>query len=52
MESIWNYRESLITYFKDHKLFESISYFTGQKLEEFPTRAELEAGDQEAPKEI
>jgi len=48
MESLRNYRESLITYFKDHKLFESISYFTGQALEDFPTRAELDSGDEAA----
>ena len=44
MESIRNYRESVITYFKDRKLFESIAYFTGQALEEFPTQAELDLG--------
>lgn len=50
MESIRNYRESVITYFKDHKLFESISYFTGQPLEDFPTQAEMDSGDETAQK--
>ncbi len=50
MESIRNYRESVITYFKDHKLFESISYFTGQPLVDFPTQKEMDSGDETARK--
>lgn len=48
MESLRNYRETVITYFKDNKLFESISYFTPEPLEDFPTQAELDSGDSEA----
>ena len=48
MESVRNYRESVITYFKDQKLFESTTYFTPQPLEEFPTQAELDSGDETA----
>lgn len=48
MESLRNYRETIITYFKDNKLFESISYFTPEPLEDFPTQAELDSGDSEA----
>lgn len=50
MESIRKYRENVITYFKDHKLFESTSYFTGQSVDEFPTQAELDSGDETARK--
>ena len=38
MESLRKYRENVITYFKDHKLFESTAYFTAQSLDEFPHR--------------
>lgn len=48
MESLRNYRETVISYFKDNKLFESISYFTPEPLEDFPTQAELDSGDSEA----
>lgn len=48
MESLRNYRETVITFFKDNKLFESISYFTPEPLEDFPTQAELDSGDSEA----
>lgn len=44
MESVRRYRETVIGYFKDHKYFESITYFTGQPLEEFPTPEEYAAG--------
>ncbi|MCD8136820.1 MAG: DUF3526 domain-containing protein [Parabacteroides gordonii] len=50
MESMRKYRENVITYFKDHKLFESTAYFTGQTLNEFPTQAELDSGDDAAMK--
>lgn len=50
MESLRNYRESVITYFKNHKLFDSITYFTGQPLEDFPTQAECASGDEVARK--
>lgn len=46
MESIRNYRENVINFFKDNKLFESTLYFTPQPLEEFPFQAEVEAGDE------
>lgn len=52
MESIRNYRENVITYFKDHKLFESTLYFTGQKLEDFPLKAEVDSGDEGAQKKV
>lgn len=41
MESIRDYRNAVITFFKDRKLFESISYFTPQPLEQFPTTTEV-----------
>lgn len=50
MESIRKYRENVIAFFKDKKLFESTTYFTAQPLDEFPTREELESGDEEAIK--
>lgn len=40
MESVRNYRESVITFFKDKKLFESTTYFTAQPLDEFLTDEE------------
>lgn len=46
MESLRKYRENVITYFKDQKLFESTAYFTGQPLDEFPTQAEVDLGDE------
>lgn len=48
MESIRKYRETLITYFKDMKLFESTAYFTAEPLEDFPTQAEVDSGDEAA----
>ena len=48
MDGLRNYRESVITYFKDHKLFESTAYFTPQPLDEFPTQAEVDSGDETA----
>lgn len=48
MESLRNYRETVIAYFKNNKLFESISYFTPEPLEDFPTQVELDSGDSEA----
>ena len=47
MESLRKYRENVITYFKDHKLFESTAYFTAQPLDEFPTQAEVDLGGEE-----
>ena len=47
MESLRKYRENVITYFKDHKLFESTAYFTAQSLDEFPTQAEIDLGGEE-----
>lgn len=52
MESLRNYRETLITYFKDKKLFESIAYFTPSPLEDFPTQAEVDSGDPEALRKL
>lgn len=48
MESIRKYRENVITFFKDKKLFESTAYFTAQPLDEFPTQAEVDSGDEAA----
>lgn len=45
MESIRNYRETVITFFKDKKLFESTTYFTAQPLDEFVTDAESKVGN-------
>lgn len=45
MDGLRNYRESVITYFKDNKLFESTAYFTPQPLDEFPTQAEVDSND-------
>ena len=50
MESIRNYRENVIAFFKDNKLFESTLYFTGEALEDFPLRAEVNSGDEVARK--
>ena len=38
MDNVRNYRESIISYFKDKKLFESYSYFTPQPESTFPTQ--------------
>lgn len=42
MQTIRNYRETLISYFKTNKLFESIKYFTAQPLETFYTDEQME----------
>jgi ABC-type transport system involved in multi-copper enzyme maturation permease subunit len=41
MEYIRNYRETVIRYFRDNKLFTSSLYFTPQPIEEYPTEEEL-----------
>ncbi|WP_455637949.1 ABC transporter permease subunit [Parabacteroides sp.] len=50
MESMRRYRETVINYFKEHKLFESTTYFTGQPLDEFPTDEEYAAGGEAVKK--
>lgn len=45
MQTIRNYRETLIRYMVDKKLFESIKYFTAMPLEAFATEKELESID-------
>ncbi len=48
MESLRKYRETLITYFKSQKLFETTAYFTPEPLEDFPTQEEVDSGDEAA----
>lgn len=48
METVRNYREIVISYFKEKKLFESTAYFTAQPIHEFPTTVEVEALGEEA----
>jgi hypothetical protein len=49
MEQIRYYREGVIRYFTDNKLFASSLYFTPQPVEEYPTEEELalETSDEE-----
>lgn len=42
MESVRNYRETVIRYFADNKLYESLRYFTVQTWEQFPSQKEFD----------
>ncbi|MDH6303896.1 ABC-type transport system involved in multi-copper enzyme maturation permease subunit [Parabacteroides sp. PF5-5] len=42
MESVRNYRETVIRYFADNKLYESLRYFTVQTWDQFPSQKEFD----------
>ena len=49
MESQRDYREAVVRYFTDNKLFESFTYFTPQLESHFPTKKEMEEDTKSHP---